>query len=292
VAVAVALGACATSPLAAQSRPGWVGVSINVVTTQDASGTRTLVRVADVQPGSPAARAGILPGDLLVEVNDMRGPEALRMIADRLRLNVGDSVRIVVRRSDRDREVRIAAAERPQPFLPPLPRVAMGPDPDSMVASISRAMDSLRVQLAQRREGMRVLVLQRPDEALAPDAPIVRRPELPGAEPAIWVDASGAFSPLNPYILGRNRVAGAEVMDVRPELARYFGVDAGVLVVDVPPGTPAALAGLRPGDVIFELGEVPVGTVDDLRVAVGRTGPSALVRLIRHGVPLQVVLPR
>jgi serine protease Do len=40
---------------------------------------------------------------------------------------------------------------------------------------------------------------------------------------------------------------GLELVDVNPRLGRYFGVEAGVLVADVPPDSPL---GLQPGDVI------------------------------------------
>ena len=97
----------------------------------------------------------------------------------------------------------------------------------------------------------------------------------------VW--SGGSFSPLAPYVLGRNRVAGAEVIDVRPELAGYFGVDAGVLVVDVPPGTLAATAGLRPGDVIVELADYEIGSVQDLRTGIARSGNALDIWVIRHG---------
>jgi S1-C subfamily serine protease len=85
-------------------------------------------------------------------------------------------------------------------------------------------------------------------------------------------------------------VAGAEVIDVRPELAGYFGVEAGVLVVDVPTGTPAASAGLQPGDVIVELAGKPVGSVGDLRVGVARPGDALPVWIVRHGDRVRLFL--
>lgn len=100
------------------------------------------------------------------------------------------------------------------------------------------------------------------------------------------------FSPLTPYLLGRNRVAGAEVIDLRPELARYFEVDGGVLVVDVAPGTPASLSGIVPGDVITRLDRVLVRSVEDLRFGVSMAGATLPVTLIREGSSVQVLLRR
>jgi membrane-associated protease RseP (regulator of RpoE activity) len=103
---------------------------------------------------------------------------------------------------------------------------------------------------------------------------------------------SDEFSPLTPYLLGRNRVAGAEVVDLRPELGEYFAVDGGVLVVDVGAGTPAAVAGIVPGDVITHLDQVGVRSVEDLRFGVSQAGETLPITLIRQGTSLQVLLRR
>jgi membrane-associated protease RseP (regulator of RpoE activity) len=100
------------------------------------------------------------------------------------------------------------------------------------------------------------------------------------------------FRPLTPYLLGSNRVAGAEVIDLRPGLAEYFRVDSGVLVVDVAPGTPAAIAGIQAGDVIVNLDRVQVRTVDALRLGISRAGDTLPVTLVRRGSSLEVLLRR
>jgi hypothetical protein len=107
-----------------------------------------------------------------------------------------------------------------------------------------------------------------------------------------WVSSEEEFSPLTPYVLGRNRVAGAEVVDLRPELAEYFEVAQGVLVVDVAPGTPAAMAGIVPGDVITRLGRVGVRSVEDLRLGVLRADDALAISLVRQGSSVQVLLRR
>ena len=79
---------------------------------------------------------------------------------------------------------------------------------------------------------------------------------------------------------------------MRPGLAEYFRVDSGVLVVDVAPGTPAAIAGIQAGDVIVNLDRVQVRTVDALRMGVSRAGDTLPVTLIRRGSSLEVLLRR
>lgn len=105
-------------------------------------------------------------------------------------------------------------------------------------------------------------------------------------------DDERAFRPLTPYLLGSNRVAGAEVVELRPELARYFAVERGVLIVDVAPGTPAAIAGMRPGDVVTRLDRAAVRSIDDLRFGVSQANDTVPVTLIRRGSSLEVLLRR
>jgi membrane-associated protease RseP (regulator of RpoE activity) len=100
------------------------------------------------------------------------------------------------------------------------------------------------------------------------------------------------FGPLTPYALGQNRAAGAEVTDLQPELAAYFEVRGGVLVVDVFRGTPAAIAGILPGDVITHLDQVTIRSVEELRVGLARAGESLPVTVVRRGNALQLLLRR
>jgi membrane-associated protease RseP (regulator of RpoE activity) len=110
----------------------------------------------------------------------------------------------------------------------------------------------------------------------------------------VVVEEPGVSSlrPLAPYLLGETRAAGAEVVDLRPELAEYFQVDGGVLVLDVPQGTPAERAGIHPGDVITHVGNAAVLSIQDLRVGLGRANPELSVTLVRKGTHLQVLLVR
>jgi predicted metalloprotease with PDZ domain len=99
--------------------------------------------------------------------------------------------------------------------------------------------------------------------------------------------------PLAPYILGQDVIAGAKLAPLNRDLAEYFGVARGLLVVSVVDDTPAADAGVLSGDVIVSSGQRSVRTVDELR-AVFASGSSAAVplTLIRKGRRLQVSVPR
>jgi len=81
---------------------------------------------------------------------------------------------------------------------------------------------------------------------------------------------------------------GVSIQDVDEKLAQSFGLAkaGGVLINDdVEAGTPAAKAGLRPGDVIIKLNDAELADRGDLRnrVAMLPPGTKATLTLIRDG---------
>jgi len=139
------------------------------------------------------------------------------------------------------------------------------------MAQVTREASALRAAMAEAARATAAIEYFAPQAQAAPEA---------------------TFRPLTPYLLGSNRVAGAEVVDLRPGLAEYFGVDTGVLVVDVSPGTPAAIAGIQPGDVIMNLDRVGIRSVEELRTGISRAGDALPVTLVRQGSRIEVLLRR
>ncbi len=81
-------------------------------------------------------------------------------------------------------------------------------------------------------------------------------------------------------------IAGEQV--TLPERLRHrAGLDqkSGVLVADVMPDTPAAVAGVRPGDIVVSLDTTVVTGIDDISRALdgSRIGVTVTARLIRDG---------
>jgi serine protease Do len=63
---------------------------------------------------------------------------------------------------------------------------------------------------------------------------------------------------------------------------RDLGNDEGVLVADVEPDSPAAEAGIKPGDILVEVNRTPVASVTDARAAVNATAKGKpLLLLVR-----------
>jgi S1-C subfamily serine protease len=87
---------------------------------------------------------------------------------------------------------------------------------------------------------------------------------------------------------------GMQVQDVDPGLAGAFGLPraAGVLVIAVEPGSPAATSKLKPGDVIVQIGDKPVEHSADLtdQDAVPQSGTKVPVKLIRNRKQMTIMV--
>jgi S1-C subfamily serine protease len=74
----------------------------------------------------------------------------------------------------------------------------------------------------------------------------------------------------------------------------YSGESDGVRLAGVTAGSPAAIAGLREGDVIVQLAEIKIRTLEDLMLALGSKKPGDEVDIVvlrgQHSVSLKAVL--
>jgi S1-C subfamily serine protease len=87
--------------------------------------------------------------------------------------------------------------------------------------------------------------------------------------------------------------AGARLSEVSEALSATLGIEPGVLVLDVPAGTPAADAGLRPGEVIRAVNGVPVRAMGPLRQAFVASGTREVrLTVSARGAPPRIVTMR
>jgi membrane-associated protease RseP (regulator of RpoE activity) len=93
------------------------------------------------------------------------------------------------------------------------------------------------------------------------------------------------------FVAGLRAVAGAELSELNPGLAEYFGASGGVLVLNAREGTPAERAGLMPGDVILRANAVEVSTIDELRRAIATVrGEPVRLDVLRRGQRLTLTM--
>ncbi|HCY15791.1 MAG: 2-alkenal reductase [Curvibacter sp. GWA2_64_110] len=85
---------------------------------------------------------------------------------------------------------------------------------------------------------------------------------------------------------------GVEPSELSPELAETFGIKAthGVIITGVLQNGPAALAGIRPGDVITSVAGKPVRDVSELlsQVAALKPGTASKFSLLRQNSPMEL----
>jgi membrane-associated protease RseP (regulator of RpoE activity) len=85
--------------------------------------------------------------------------------------------------------------------------------------------------------------------------------------------------------MGRRGMAGAELVEMNPGLARYFRTEHGLLVTQVSEASPMARAGIEAGDVIVRAGGAELDDVGELRRAFSAAHQEGKLRLdvIRQG---------
>ncbi|HEV8551716.1 MAG TPA: DegQ family serine endoprotease [Polyangiaceae bacterium] len=205
---------------------GWLGVSIQDV-DQELSQTMKLptargVLIADVQAGSPAAKAGIQRGDVVEKVQ-------------------GHDV---------------------------------------------STTGEFRNAIAAAGAGRKV------DLELYRDGKLRTIPAALGEMTADNNNPSGAPS-ARPAERGLD---GITLSDLSPEARHAFGINdagiKGVVVTQLAPGSPAARAGLRPGDVLMEVNRKPVANVREFQETYGKARGNVLLLLHRRGTTVFVVVKR
>lgn len=107
-----------------------------------------------------------------------------------------------------------------------------------------------------------------------------------------WEQAISSADQLIDQGFVRQPLLGVTGNDVTPEIAEDFGLPAsrGAVIDSVQPGTGAADAGLRPGDIIVEFDGEPLATMSQLVAEVRRLSPDDTVDLvlIRDGERVEV----
>jgi membrane-associated protease RseP (regulator of RpoE activity) len=305
LALMVSAAASAQETRIATVRSGYIGIRFheeNFFDSAQPSSNRSQVVVKDVSKDSPAAKAGIRTGDQILRINGLSVANG-KFAAVARTLTEGDTVRLRIKRADKEREYTVIAAARPADYHTMIGDRTVIFSTDSIRGLMRMYMDSARVHLdsmklpriwaeagdssfnirIERLHGMPgdTLIFNRGDTAairrfrgkLLPDDVLRHRYEAdfgPG----------GIFRSIE---LGTRSIAGAEFADLDPAMKTYFGTDRGLLTLRVVPETPAARAGLQPGDVIVKAANRAVSTVPELRSLLMNAPETLKLEVLRKG---------
>jgi S1-C subfamily serine protease len=249
------------APVSVEPPSGWFGVTISDHALLDERGNAffdSYPVVTSVERGSPAARAGVVAGDVLVTFNsqDMRGG-ALQMSK---RLRPGAPFVLELRRNDAIRVVRGTLGRPPEDWE-----------------------KRMRVELSMpERFEMRTL-----SPAREPTSGGIVRVRMPAPPPSsVLLPALGFGGGMYPF-------AGAEFTALNDDLSDVLGVKPeGVFVTSVADGSPARISGLRGGDIIVKADSIKVETPIDLVRAIRGARPDRTISLqiIRKHRPQTITL--
>jgi len=253
-----------------QGQVGYLGVTLSTTAPEvQQEGGKTLMRFEDyptiesVDPDSPAERAGLESGDKLMALNGKdvtAGCEPFSTL-----LKPGSHVLLRIKRGAYTKQLSALVAKRPVASWSQVWTLPHG-GATTIVIPAMPATPSTRIASPAPS---------------APPAP-TREPDSDTTDITISVTPFPSMSPM-PEIstmvshLGGSLlvVAGAEVRPVG-NLADYFGVSQGVLVLRVESGTVAARSGLQDGDVIVRADGNPVSTPAALSRAMYRASDAQL----------------
>ena len=106
---------------------------------------------------------------------------------------------------------------------------------------------------------------------------IAKQPDQPEGGPVGRQGGSASVGALDEW--------GLRVTDITPEIARRnkLPVERGVVVSDVAMDSPAAEAGIRPGDVLREVNRTQVASVGEVRAALKDSQRSDVLLLLQRG---------
>ncbi len=262
IAVALAAGQASAQGTTPRTQPrGWFGVTISDNGIFDESGRAFFDGypiVSEVEPGSPAARAGVRAGDVLVSFNshDMKGT-SLQL---RNWLQPGAPFVLRLRRNNAVRNVRGTLGVRPEGWAP-----------NTQVAITTiEGLPSRAPTMGTRR-----IVTRLPTP-------------VPAGLPPVLLPAFSYGGGVYPF-------AGAEFTALNDDLSEVLGVKAeGIFVTTVMEGSPARASGLRGGDVVLVADSIkldnPVALVRAIREAGASDRTTIRLEILRKRKPMTVLL--
>lgn len=92
----------------------WIGVSLQDGAAKDGDQLRMATEVVDISPDSPAAQAGLQPGDAIVEIDDEVVRNSDAVVAQIRERSPGDSLTLTVVRAGSPIDVVLTVASHPQ----------------------------------------------------------------------------------------------------------------------------------------------------------------------------------
>jgi S1-C subfamily serine protease len=289
-------------------RAGWLGAKgENVSRLADSEATalglasKSGVIVREIAQGSPAAAGGIMPNDVIVGVDSFDIAGAADLSALLQSSPEGRKIKLRAIRNHQPLELNVVLGARADnEWYMTLFEPDWGETVAAQRAEIEKRLDELKKQhwsyqklpaTRQTEEALRELDLEIRQiydalMALGPETP--KKPDQlkqegkPFYEPSLDTTESSAPGPLDKI--------GLAARDLTPQLASYFRVKGGVLVVRVRQDSPAARAGIRTGDVIVGAQDRETVKTEELGAMLAAQRNALTLKIVRDYKPLTINL--
>ena len=206
------------------------------------------VAIEKVVDGSPAEKAGLQNGDVIVRLNNEEVTSVRKLTRLLGEISPDHEIKLTVVRSGAEREVVATLGKRPMPIF----------EDGAFAMGVPR--------------------LERVPLPPAGDFPPLPRVEgVPRVEPF----PRGSSEPFTLRSSPR-RTIGISVSSLTKQLSEHFGVAGGVLINEVRTGSPAAKAGLKAGDIIVEVdGKEVKAEIDVIRAIVEKKEGDVSLTFVR-----------
>lgn len=239
---------------------------------------RDYPKIDMVYPNSPASKGGVKRGDIVLQIGGLDSRRVVQL--DKL-LKPASKLSLRVQRDGATKDLMLTVEKRPSDFNSECANV------DQFIApEFDQPMIYMRTPRAPGAPGgAPSIVLHRaPGAVVAPDAPST--PMAPMAP---------MIAPMAGYMYGfstaNSAIAGATLQALDDDWRATLGVDNGVLVTKVLPGTPSKDSGLHAGDVITAADGQPVASVRALSRIVSNAKSNAVkLTIIRSGKQQVLIL--
>jgi serine protease Do len=225
-------------------RGGQIGVSIKDVDETEAKTAKLTgpggVLIEQVEDDSPAAKAGLKKGDVVVEFDGERVRSARQFTR-------------LVQETPAGRKTAASVVRDGQRLS-----VTIEPRESNAFGNVFGDLDAARVL----RDVGRDFRFELPAPPPRPARPSTPAPPAPPAAPAPF--------DFETFVWRTGNILGMTVGDLSDQLAGYFGVKDGVLVTSVADDSAAAKAGIKAGDVVTSFDGSDVTQPSDLRRRIQR----------------------
>jgi S1-C subfamily serine protease len=280
-----------TVPAAATSRVERLGITIEP--TPDGA-----LKVTAVDPGSPAQKAGLEVGDVILGASNVRTPTAATL--DQVVRGSGADLTVVVRDSRTGRNVPVSVALAAPAPAAPSRSLGVSIEPVRAGNRAGLRVTALEPGGAAQKAGIEVgdVLLEAGGKAL--DSPQVLSQAVVGSGPELTITvADSRTGRAVPVKVAFEAVANAPAAPAgqpapAPGTSRMSAARLGVSteqvsirfvpalkVVQVEPGSPAQKAGIEVGDVIFSVNDVVTLTPEQLdEVVAGAKSPELNVTVM------------